>query len=193
MIKMKKKEKEQNKQLLVELKNKNASSTIVDKKNITLSSTQKATESKQKKKTAKATKEQTKRDIKAYAVIALDKQSDYERRFYMRNYHAEEKQQVVRHKTSHSLQTMMSEMYKYLVQCFNKEKAVRQIKTSEICSATDSYGPSYTDVIRNSAKHLEKLKLVQIVNIAEQHSRCKYAYVLQENSLNSDFAKELLK
>jgi len=158
---------EQNKELLRELKDKSAHTTIVDKKLLTTSAT---------KVDAKKTESATKRDIKAYAIVAIDKQSNYEKRSYMRA--KTEDATVVRHKTTFTKSTMTEAMLKYMLE--QKQKLNKTVfRTSDIQSATMSCGPSYTDVIRASAVELEKQHKIAIQRISEnERTRAKYEYVL---------------
>lgn len=118
------------------------------------------------------TKTATKRSVKAFAIVPIDEQSRYERRHYMRDFHNNEKPEVVRHSTSHKLADAKEQILAFM-------KPEKKYRTGDIVEAIDSFGPSYGDVIRNSMRALKKEGKVQIDRISlNERTRAKYEYSL---------------
>lgn len=123
------------------------------------------------KKTQKQTKRK-KRDIKAFAIVSIDKQSRYERRYYMRDFHKSEIQTHVRHKTNINIDVACE-------QCLAFMQAKKRYKTRDFVNHLQSFGPSYSDVIRNAMRKLAKQNKVIIHKISEnERTRHKYEYEL---------------
>ena len=146
-----------------------------------LNSTNKSTKTTKKtKKSAKTeTTEKTKRDVKAYAIVPVTEQTSYEQRFYMRDFVNNEKNTVVRHKTSHSQKDALEQCLKFMREQAQSEVKQTIFTTSELRNAINSYGPSYTDVIRNAMRKLAKQDVVRIHKVAEnERTRAKYKFEL---------------
>jgi len=144
----------------------------------------KTTKSKTKKtkqsKTAETT-EKTKRDVKAYAIVPVTEQTNYEQRFYMRDYHKDEKNTVVRHKTSHNIKSSVEQCLEFMRQMRDASSSVTTFTTSDLIKAISSYGPSYGDVVRNAMRKASKLNLVKIHEVqANERTRIKYRFELLE-------------
>jgi len=134
--------------------------------------------------------EKTTRDVKAYAIVSVDKQSNYERRHYMRNHFTNEKETVVRHKSSHSIETAKVQCLEYMKNTLQKiheetKQELSQIAqqrmfyTRELRDAIQSFGPSQTDCIRNAMRKLAKAEIVKIHKVAENNrTRVKYKFEL---------------
>ena len=137
----------------------------------------KTTKSKTKKTNQSAkteTTEKTKRDVKAYAIVPVTEQTNYEQRFYMRDYHKDEKNTVVRHKTSHGIKSSSEQCLEFMRQMRDAESSVTMFTTSDLIKAISSYGPSYGDVVRNAMRKLAKQNLVVIHKIADnERTRAK--------------------
>lgn len=138
----------------------------------------------------KAKTEKTKRDVKKYAIVPIKKQTNYERRLYMRNHFANEKQTVVRHVSSHSIETAKVQCLAYMqsvIKTIHEEtkKELSQIAqqrlfpTRELRDAIESFGPSQTDCIRNAMRKLAKQDVVKIHKLSDnERTRVRYKFEL---------------
>lgn len=144
-----------------------------------------------KRKTQRKTKsEKTKRDVKAFAIVDVDKQSAYERRHYMRNHFINEKQTAVYHISSHSIERAKVQCLEYMQNTLQKiheetKQELTQIAqerlfaTRELRDAIQSFGPSQTDCIRNAMRKLAKQDIVKIHKLSDnERTRVRYKFEL---------------
>ena len=131
---------------------------------------------KAKKGKATVKPESTKREVVAFAVVPVDKQTRYEQRYYMRDFHKDEAANVVRHKTSHGIASAEDACLAYM-RAQAKAAKKRTFRTHDLITAIDSFGPSYGDCIRNAMRKLQTAKLVKIHRV-EDGSRSKYEFEL---------------
>ena len=170
---------EKNKALLEALHASNSTSPIVPAGVIAPATATPAKPAKDKaKKGSKATAkpESAKREVVAFAVIPVDEQSRYEKRYYLRNFHANEEATVVRHKTSHGITSASEACLTYMREQAKAAKK-RTFRTRDLVQAIDSYGPSYSDCIRNAMRKAASQGLVKIHKV-EDGSRSKYEFEL---------------
>ena len=139
---------------------------------------QKTTTKNTTKNEKKSETQKTTRDVKEYAIVPVEEQTDYEKRFYMKDYHKNEPPTVVRHKTSHSIKSASEQCLEAMQQIHNANEDITMFKTSDLIALIESYGPSYGDVVRNAMRKLAKQNIIKIHNIANERSRAKYAFEL---------------
>lgn len=120
--------------------------------------------------------EKTKREIKAFQVIPVESQTEYEQRYYMRDYHHDEKADIVRHATNYGILSAAEAALKYMLRIHKKKPEVTTFKTGDLINGVDSFGPSYGDCLRNAMRKLEKAGIVKIHKL--EGERAKYAFEL---------------
>ena len=120
-----------------------------------------------------------KREVVAVQIKPVDEQSPYERRYYLRNFHADEEDTVVRHSSSHTIAKAMEEALAFMRKVCTESKGTKKVfRTGEIIAAIKSYGPGYGDGIRNAMRKADKAGLVKMTEVAEENCRSKYQYEL---------------
>jgi hypothetical protein len=105
---------------------------------------------------------QAKREIKAFIIKPVTEQSRYEKRHYMRDFHHEEKAEVVRHATNFGIKSATEACLKEMIALAKSKAKQTTFVTNDLVNAIDSCGPAYGDVIRNSMRKLAKQNLVKV-------------------------------
>lgn len=121
----------------------------------------------------------SKRNVSAFEVVAVDKQTATEQRFYMRNFHKDEDATVVRHKTSHSKAEMIDNLVSYISELLNSQRV--SFKSTDAINKFQTFGSCYGDVVRNASSYLanKDIKLLVKRKIrANERTRYTYLYVV---------------
>ena len=161
------------KELLEKLHTSGSTSPIVPKS--TVGAVKSATAPKTKAVVAKSEK---KRDVVAYAVVPVDNQSRYEQRYYMRDFHTNEADTIVRHKTNFGIEKAEELCLTYM-RAQAKANGRKTFRTNDLINAIDSFGPSYGDAIRNAMRKAQASKIVKIHKVADNpRTRAKYEFEL---------------
>ena len=179
--------KEANQELLAALHKTSNGTPIVDKSvtaqsPATVSQPAKKSKGKQNKKGKSKTEVKGKREVKAYAVIPVDKQSRYEQRYYMRDFHTNEAADVVRHKSAFGIEEAAKSCLAQMRKAFKDKGFKGPYKTYDFILGIDSYGPSYGDCIRNAMRRLAKQGIVRI-DPCEDGGRAKFQYTLVQTEV----------
>jgi N-methylhydantoinase B/oxoprolinase/acetone carboxylase alpha subunit len=126
---------------------------------------------------AKASKSGTKkREVVAIATKPVESQSDYEKRFYMRDWKHDAPLTEVRHATNTATLEIVDKFVMWVA-----EHKQTEFKTGDLISIFETCGPSYGDVIRSAMRHLKAVKAVKISNIGSK-KRPRYKYTVNEVS-----------
>lgn len=137
-----------------------------------------ATTKTSEKKTAKSqTTAKAKREVAAFSIVPVDKQTNYEKRFYMRNFHEKEDATHVAQRSSHGIASASEQCLAFMREVHSKDAAKTHFKTSDLILGITSFGPAYGDSIRNAMRKLAKAGIVKI-HIITGKSRAKYDFEL---------------
>ena len=194
---MKTNRKTENKALLQKLRENNSHSAVVDKK--LLASVKTSSEATAVKKTAEKKQkdkktETEKRDIKTYVIETLNNKDlkNTELREYMHkavdNEHSivflsedkKEHRTVFFNQKTQQYEILSKDIAKALIkEHMIENSAIRDTyRTRDFQQLLQSASSSYTDMIRNACRELEKEKFLEIREISEERTRAKYEYVL---------------
>lgn len=104
-----------------------------------------ATAKTSEKKTAKSseTTAKAKREVAAFSIVPVDKQTNYEKRFYMRNFHEKEDATHVAQRSSHGIALASEQCLKFMREIHSKDPTKVQFKTSDLIQGIQSFGPAY--------------------------------------------------
>jgi len=129
------------------------------------------------KKTEKPEKTKTKRkNGLTRKIVPVDKQTDYEKRSYRRDFHNEEALNVVVNGTSHTADEAQKQCYEFMMNTF-KATGDKTFTTTELVTAIKTFGSSYGDVVREGMQKLAKEGKVQI-SLDKTSKRRRYKYTL---------------
>ncbi len=128
-----------------------------------------------KAKKAAAPTEAPKREVVPFIVKAVVDQSKYERRSYMRNFHINEAEDVVRHVSAYGVDEALKKSLAYMKKV-HKKSGQTMFKTGELIIGIKSYGPATGDCIRSAMTKLDKQGLVKKSTIEGEKSRAKYQF-----------------
>ena len=119
----------------------------------------------------KPAKQPKKREVVAITTKSVESQTNYEKRYYMRNFHLNEVNPLeVRHETSHKLDDIIDKFIMYVA-----TTRKTSFKTGDLIDAFDTCGPSYGDINRSAMRHLKSVHAVSIKNIGSK-KRPRYRY-----------------
>lgn len=121
----------------------------------------------------------SKRNVSAFEVVAVEKQTSTEQRFYMRNFHKDEDATVVRHKTSHSKAEMIDNLVSYISELLNSQRV--SFRSTDAINKFETFGSCYGDVVRNASSYLASKDIKLLVKRrvrANQRTRYMYLYVV---------------
>lgn len=128
----------------------------------------------------------SKRNTKAIVVKAVDSQTDYEKRYYKRDFHNNASLEIVENCTNKTTSQIIDEFVCYVVATKKTE-----FMTNDLILAFQTHGSSYGDIIRRAMRQLasKKVNAIKIRNIKRKDSNKNlYKYIVNTKSdLFKDF------
>jgi hypothetical protein len=131
----------------------------------------------------------SKRNTTEFAVVAVEKQSNTERRKYMRDFHNNEALDIVRHKTNKSKNEIVNLMTVSIYDALSNTQKV-SFKTADFIDSFKTFGSSYGDIIRSAVDDLASKKyILKRKQRTNSRTRATYLYV---TNINEEHFKALL-
>lgn len=130
---------------------------------------------------------ETKRATNAIITKSVESQSDYEKRYYKRDFHNNASLTIVENCTNKTTSQIIDEFV-----CFVVDTKKTEFFTADLINAFQTHGSSYGDIIRRAMKKLREVKAVKIVNIKRKDSNKNlYKYIVNtKHALFADFFSE---
>ena len=127
------------------------------------------------------------RKTQAIIVKAVESQTDYERRFYKRDFHHDASLTIVENCTNKTTNQIIDEFVQYVVATHKTS-----FMTNDLILAFETHGSSYGDIVRSAMRKLKTIKAVRVVNIKRRDSNKNlYKYIVNtESELFRDFFKK---